>query len=44
MAGEEVFEIGKADVKKHLDDLLHNGSAKRKGSGSPVTAIALIAS
>jgi hypothetical protein len=36
--GKKFSEIGKADVKKHLDDLLHNGSAKRKGSGSPVTA------
>lgn len=30
--------LGKADVDGHLDSLLHNGSAKRKGSGSPVTA------
>jgi integrase len=30
--------ITKADVKRHLDDLLHNGSAKRQSVGAPVTA------
>ncbi len=36
--GKRFAAISKADVKHHLDDLLHNGSAKRQASGAPVTA------
>lgn len=36
--GKRFAAIGKADVKHHLDDLLHNGSAKRQTPGAPVTA------
>ncbi|WP_457300109.1 tyrosine-type recombinase/integrase [Phyllobacterium sp. P5_D12] len=36
--GKRFAALSKADVKHHLDDLLHNGSAKRQASGAPVTA------
>lgn len=36
--GKRFAALSKADVKKHLDDLLHNGSAKRQAPGAPVTA------